>query len=158
MAAVSPLRRAPRSASAVATPVRPSPETPAVEEREDESQAPEAAGGFRWMDHWYPVSLVEDLDPAVPTPFKLLGRDLVLWRDASGSWRAFRDLCPHRLAPLSRFPPVRLEQRDEGDKTGHVPSSRTCRLQLSCRGTCCHKQLSPEFGIVRLRALRCQKS
>lgn len=33
---------------------------------------------FSWGDHWYPVSLVEDLDQNLLTPFQLLGRDLVL--------------------------------------------------------------------------------
>lgn len=57
---------------------------------------------FSWRDHWYPVSLVEDLDPNLPTPFQLLGRDLVLWFDNnSNKWVAFDDKCPHRLAPLS---------------------------------------------------------
>lgn len=57
---------------------------------------------FTWRDHWYPVSLVEDLNPSVPTPFQLLNRDLVLWFDPSLSqWVAFDDKCPHRLAPLS---------------------------------------------------------
>lgn len=56
---------------------------------------------FSWKDHWYPVSLVEDLDPGMPTPFQLLGRELVLWKDKEGTWRAFDNKCPHRLAPLS---------------------------------------------------------
>ncbi|KAG2674590.1 hypothetical protein I3760_13G143400 [Carya illinoinensis] len=57
---------------------------------------------FSWRDHWYPVSLLEDLDPNLPTPFQLLGRDLVLWFDRSArEWVAFDDKCPHRLAPLS---------------------------------------------------------
>lgn len=57
---------------------------------------------FSWRDHWYPVSLLEDLDPRYPTPFQLLNRDLVLWFDKSASqWVAFDDKCPHRLAPLS---------------------------------------------------------
>lgn len=29
------------------------------------------------------------------------GKDLVLWRDGGGTWRAFEDACPHRLVPLS---------------------------------------------------------
>ena len=57
---------------------------------------------FSWRDHWCPVSLIEDLDPSLPTPFQLLGRDLVLWFDRSArEWVAFDDKCPHRLAPLS---------------------------------------------------------
>ncbi|CAK9176093.1 unnamed protein product [Ilex paraguariensis] len=70
---------------------------------------------FSWRDHWYPVSLIEDLDPARPTPFQLLNRDLVLWLDKSTSqWVAFDDKCPHRLAPLS-----------EGriDENGHLQCS-----------------------------------
>ncbi|XP_030468922.2 pheophorbide a oxygenase, chloroplastic [Syzygium oleosum] len=70
----------------------------AEEELGDES----SASKFTWRDHWYPVSLIEDLDPGLPTPFQLLGRDLVLWFDKSNSqWVAFDDKCPHRLAPLS---------------------------------------------------------
>jgi pheophorbide a oxygenase len=56
---------------------------------------------FVWRDHWYPVSLIEDLDASVPTPFQLLGRELVVWKDSQGEWRVFLDKCPHRLAPLS---------------------------------------------------------
>lgn len=70
---------------------------------------------FSWRDHWYPVSLVEDLDPNLPTAFQLLGRDLVLWFDNnSNKWVAFDDKCPHRLAPLS-----------EGriDENGHLQCS-----------------------------------
>ncbi|XP_031503498.1 pheophorbide a oxygenase, chloroplastic [Nymphaea colorata] len=68
--------------------------------------AEEGVGGgedekFLWRDHWYPVSLVEDLDARLPTPFQLLGREIVLWKDREGNWVAFEDKCPHRLAPLS---------------------------------------------------------
>lgn len=72
-----------------------------------EEQQPEAQQGksaeepFVWRDHWYPISLIEDLDPSVPTPFQLLGRELVVWKDPQGEWRVFLDKCPHRLAPLS---------------------------------------------------------
>ena len=41
------------------------------------------------------------MDPGRPHAITILGRDLVLWRDQQGDWRAFEDLCPHRLAPLS---------------------------------------------------------
>lgn len=69
---------------------------------DDESGEESSDSKFSWRDHWYPVSLVEDLDPSLPTPFQLLGRDLVLWFDkASQQWVAFDDKCPHRLAPLS---------------------------------------------------------
>ncbi|XP_060169671.1 pheophorbide a oxygenase, chloroplastic [Lycium barbarum] len=62
----------------------------------------DSSSKFSWRDNWYPVSLIEDLDPSLPTPFQLLNRDLVLWFDKSNSqWVAFDDKCPHRLAPLS---------------------------------------------------------
>jgi phenylpropionate dioxygenase-like ring-hydroxylating dioxygenase large terminal subunit len=56
-----------------------------------------------WQQAWYPVAYLDDLDPANPSAFTLLGVDLVLWFDrSSGSWRAFADVCPHRLVPLSQ--------------------------------------------------------
>ena len=69
---------------------------------EDEDSEESSSSKFSWRDHWYPVSLIEDLNPKLPTPFQLLGRDIVLWFDKSSSeWVAFEDKCPHRLAPLS---------------------------------------------------------
>ena len=56
----------------------------------------------RWQHAWYPVAFLKDLDPKRPTPFTLMGHDLVLWFDqASRQWCAFADVCPHRLVPLS---------------------------------------------------------
>jgi phenylpropionate dioxygenase-like ring-hydroxylating dioxygenase large terminal subunit len=55
-----------------------------------------------WRDHWYPVAYLRDLDRRRPAAFPLLEQDLVLWWDgAGGRWRAFADVCPHRLVPLS---------------------------------------------------------
>ncbi|KAL5995200.1 hypothetical protein ACLOJK_025258 [Asimina triloba] len=77
----------------------PSPTSPALDEKQEEE--PESKQ-FSWRDHWYPVSLLEDLDPRLPTPFQILGREIVLWKHPkSGDWIAFDDRCPHRLAPLS---------------------------------------------------------
>lgn len=71
-----------------------------IEDTQDDEQ--DSSSKFSWRDHWYPVSLVEDLDPSLPTPFQLLNRDIVIWFDKSGSqWVALDDKCPHRLAPLS---------------------------------------------------------
>ncbi|KAL5717043.1 pheophorbide a oxygenase [Ranunculus cassubicifolius] len=69
-----------------------------IEEQDDDV----SSSKFSWRDHWYPVSLIEDLDPNLATPFELLGREIVLWKDRStNNWVAFDDKCPHRLAPLS---------------------------------------------------------
>ena len=65
---------------------------------------------FQWTKQWYPVAVVEFLDPSRPHAMQLLGKDIVLWRDGSGKWRCFEDACPHRLAPLS-------EGRVESDGT-----------------------------------------
>jgi phenylpropionate dioxygenase-like ring-hydroxylating dioxygenase large terminal subunit len=75
----------------------------------DEQQQPEAEI-FSWTKQWYPVAVVEFLDPARPHGMQLLGKDIVLWRDGTGNWRCFEDFCPHRLAPLS-------EGRVESDGT-----------------------------------------
>ena len=67
----------------------------------------QTAGGsdpkrFDPKEAWYPLHYVEYLDKSKPTPFTLLGKDLVIWWDSTASsWRVFEDKCPHRLAPLS---------------------------------------------------------
>ena len=53
------------------------------------------------MKAWYPLALEKDLPTDRPTAARLMGNAIVLWKDGEGKWRAFRDLCPHRLAPLS---------------------------------------------------------
>ncbi|WP_216904122.1 Rieske 2Fe-2S domain-containing protein [Synechococcus sp. CCY 9618] len=56
-----------------------------------------------WRQHWFPVAFLRDLDRSKPTAFTLLEQDLVLWWDRAGdAWRAFADVCPHRLVPLSQ--------------------------------------------------------
>ena len=56
---------------------------------------------FQWTKQWYPLAAVEFLDPSRPHGMQLLGKDIVLWRDNSGKWNCFADVCPHRLVPLS---------------------------------------------------------
>ncbi|CAI5956620.1 unnamed protein product [Closterium sp. NIES-64] len=103
---------------------------------------------FVWEKNWYPVALIEDLDPSRPTAFQLLGRDLVIWRDSQGIWRAHADRCPHRLVPLSEG---RLDENGllqcpyhgwsfRGDGTCAVipqasdsgPESRACSSSRAC--------------------------
>ena len=56
-----------------------------------------------WRQHWFPVAYLRDLDRTRPTAFTLLEEDLVLWWDGTGRcWRAFADVCPHRLVHLSQ--------------------------------------------------------
>ena len=50
--------------------------------------------------HWHVVA--EGVDVAgAPVAVRLLGKDLVIWRSASGEVVAAPDRCPHREAPLS---------------------------------------------------------
>ena len=51
-------------------------------------------------DRWYLLG-VADLVGAQPVPTRLLGEDLVAWRDGDGDVRLMADLCPHRGARLS---------------------------------------------------------
>ncbi len=132
------------SVSATMTPPRPSlnPETGAAEEdRREQSEKmlreEDEAAAFVWRDHWYPVSLIQDLDPSAPTSFQLLGRELVVWKDRQGEWRVFVDKCPHRLAPLS----VRFTS---------PPSSF-----LSCL---CFQTLDPKSGSLCWLLLQCFQS
>jgi hypothetical protein len=69
---------------------------PAAEPATEAGAAP-----FDWARHWYAIAALDALDPDVPTAVTVLGERIALWCDASGEWRALRDACPHRLAPLS---------------------------------------------------------
>ncbi|KAM0938899.1 putative pheophorbide a oxygenase [Dioscorea sansibarensis] len=92
-------RLPPLRVAAPSSPVADTQESIQIEDFSSESSSSEV---FSWRDHWYPVSLIEDLDRERPTPFQLLNRDIVLWNDPnSGEWVAVDDRCPHRLAPLS---------------------------------------------------------
>ncbi|MEA5550531.1 Rieske 2Fe-2S domain-containing protein [Anabaena cylindrica UHCC 0172] len=57
---------------------------------------------FQYQEAWYPIHYLQDLDKTQPTPFTLLGKDIVIWWDKqTQSWQTFIDQCPHRLARLS---------------------------------------------------------
>eukprot|EP00877_Chromochloris_zofingiensis_P009457 jgi/Chrzof1/4765/Cz14g25130.t1_PAO4[v5.2] len=48
------------------------------------------------------VTYVLDIDPTSPYRFTLLNTPLVIWWDPNAAaWRVFKDVCPHRLVPLS---------------------------------------------------------
>lgn len=85
---------------------------------------------FNFLQHWYPISPIEDLDPKVPTPITLLGRQFVIWKPKfSDRYRVFLDQCPHRLAPLS-------EGRID-DQTGNLMCSYH-GWQFDPQGVCTH--------------------
>ncbi|KIZ07245.1 pheophorbide a oxygenase [Monoraphidium neglectum] len=60
---------------------------------------------YDYFAEWWPVAFTADLDKEQLHRFMLLGQPLVIWWDAAGAgggaWRAFLDVCPHRLVPLS---------------------------------------------------------
>lgn len=52
-------------------------------------------------NYWYPVLQSEEVPSGQPFAFKVMGEDLVVWRDASGNPQIVLDRCPHRNAKLS---------------------------------------------------------
>lgn len=51
--------------------------------------------------YWHPVALSEELEADVPLPVKILGEELVLFRDAIGAPQLIGRYCPHRSVDLS---------------------------------------------------------
>src|SRR5579872_1127282 len=51
--------------------------------------------------YWHPVAVAQELTDANPTKFvRVLGEDLVLFKDKSGRVGLIQDHCPHRGASL----------------------------------------------------------
>ena len=72
--------------------------------RELAAPSPDAAAAPCVEDRlWHPVAAQSALQDAATAPMavQLLGRALVLWRDAQGGLHAWADRCPHRGARLS---------------------------------------------------------
>ena len=51
--------------------------------------------------YWHPVAAVAELDDALMKPLRLLGEDLVLFKDRGGRYGLIDRHCPHRRADLS---------------------------------------------------------
>src|SRR5439155_16201522 len=63
---------------------------------------PETPGGRMLRRYWQPVALAEELpNGAAPLPVRLLGEDLVLFRDEQGAAGLLGLHCSHRGADLS---------------------------------------------------------
>jgi phthalate 4,5-dioxygenase oxygenase subunit len=63
---------------------------------------PGTPGGEMMRRYWHPVALTEQLPPdGAPTPCRLLGEDLLLFRDEAGRVGLLGLQCPHRCADLS---------------------------------------------------------
>ncbi|HEY1968303.1 MAG TPA: Rieske 2Fe-2S domain-containing protein [Pseudonocardia sp.] len=62
---------------------------------------PSTAMGGLMREHWLPCYASADLlADDQPTPIRLLGEDLLLWRDTEGRVGLVDPVCPHRGAPL----------------------------------------------------------
>jgi len=62
---------------------------------------PGTPGGELLRRYWHPVAFVQELTDEYPTRFvRILGEDLVLFRDKSGNVGLLGDHCPHRGASL----------------------------------------------------------
>ncbi len=51
--------------------------------------------------YWQPIGAVAELDDHPTKPVRLLGEDLVLYKDLSGQYGLIERHCPHRRADLS---------------------------------------------------------
>jgi phenylpropionate dioxygenase-like ring-hydroxylating dioxygenase large terminal subunit len=47
---------------------------------ESEANISSSSKTFQWAQQWYPVAVVEFLDPKQPHSLQLLGKNVVLWR------------------------------------------------------------------------------
>lgn len=71
--------------------------------REDEEVArigPRTACGEYFRRYWHPVALASRLEKGLPVPLRILGEDLVLFRDGSGRVGLLHRHCSHRGASL----------------------------------------------------------
>ena len=63
---------------------------------------PDTPGGELMRCYWHPIALADELPPgAAPMPVKILGEDLVLFRDDRDRLGLLGLLCSHRCADLS---------------------------------------------------------
>jgi phenylpropionate dioxygenase-like ring-hydroxylating dioxygenase large terminal subunit len=95
---------------------------------------------FNFLQQWYPLSPLADLDPNRPTPVTLLGLRLVIWKPKSSeTYQVFLDQCSHRLAPLS-------EGRVD-EKTGNLMCSYH-GWQFDAQGICTHIPQAEDAELV----------
>jgi nitrite reductase/ring-hydroxylating ferredoxin subunit len=92
---------------------------------------------------WYPVALSEGLEPGTSAGTRLFGKELVIWRDASGVAHAWEDRCPHRGMRLS-FGFVRGDriaclyhgwQYDAGGRCRYIPAHPDLTVPETIRTT-----------------------
>ena len=62
---------------------------------------PDKPMGVLLRRYWHPIAAVAELDDTPTKPIRLLGEDLVLYKDLSGQYGLLERHCPHRSADLS---------------------------------------------------------
>lgn len=62
---------------------------------------PDTPMGKLMRRYWHPVAAVAELDDNATKPVRLLGEDLVLYKDKRGQYGLIERHCPHRRADLS---------------------------------------------------------
>ena len=62
---------------------------------------PGTPGGALMRRYWHPIALAEELAAGAPMPIKILGEELVLFRDERGRLGLLGLYCSHRCADLS---------------------------------------------------------
>jgi 5,5'-dehydrodivanillate O-demethylase len=71
------------------------------------SVGPDTAGGRLLRHYWYPVATEERLQTEPVLPVRLLGENIVVFRDGRGRLGALAERCPHRGASLAYgFPEI----------------------------------------------------
>ena len=70
--------------------------------------------GQLMRQHWMPACMIEEVAEPDGTPLKvrLLGEDMVVFRDTNGRVGALDEFCPHRRAPLDTSPFWRKDHAD----------------------------------------------
>lgn len=85
---------------------------------------------------WYPASLAGGVETGTSTGTRLLGEEIVIWRDATGAPHVWEDRCPHRGMRLSM---------------GFVRSDRIACLyhgwQYGTDGRCLHIPAHPDIQV-----------
>ena len=92
---------------------------------------------------WLPIGSVKSLVGDIPVSVEVIGEKLVVWRNGT-TWSVMRDVCPHRLAPLSQ---------GRVDRTTGCLECPYHGWQFSANGACMkipqlnsERQLSPQSG------------
>jgi 5,5'-dehydrodivanillate O-demethylase len=62
---------------------------------------PDTKMGKVLRHYWHPIAAVQELEEAATKPVRLMGEDLVLYKDLSGTYGLIDRFCPHRNADLS---------------------------------------------------------